>query len=161
MSKEAPVRGNCAPLNPREGSYWEISLCPLLIICWMASQRKNCQQITQVWGQMSGNRSSWQRVFQKFSFSWGQWWFRRAEVGQLKGFREQQLCLHSLSFTIILIIITKGLLKRNFIIIIIIIINFEAGIVDIMCMYPTIRIFIRLKPSSRGQSRKIYGVANL
>lgn len=81
-------------------------------------------------------------------------------MGELKGFREQQLQLLSLSFTIILIIITKGLLKRNFIIIIIIIINFEAGIVDITCMYPTIRIFIRFKPSSRGQSRKIYWVAN-
>lgn len=77
-------------------------------------------------------------------------------MGELKGFREQQLRLHILSFTIILITITKGLLKRNFIIIIIIIINFEAGIVDITCIYPAIRIFTRFKPSPRGQSRKIY-----
>lgn len=67
----------------------------------------------------------------------------------------------------ILIIITDGLLKLNIIIIIfiitiiIIIINFETGTVEVTCMYPTIRILTRFKPSTRGQSREIYWSARL
>lgn len=54
----------------------------------------------------------------------------------------------------ILITISDGLLKLNFIttiiiiiiIIVIIIINFEAEPVEVTCMYPTIKILTKFKP---------------